>query len=59
MTGYNKVNGEYAGGNGDLLNDVLKDTWGYPGWVMSDWGAVRSWEFTLEGPDQESGATST
>jgi hypothetical protein len=24
MTGYNKINGEYAGGNGHLLNDVLK-----------------------------------
>jgi beta-glucosidase len=55
MTGYNKVNGEYAGGNGHLLNDVLKETWGYPGWVMSDWGATSAWEFALRGLDQESG----
>ena len=40
MTGYNKVNGEYAGGNRYLLKDVLKGAWGYPGWVMSDWGAT-------------------
>jgi len=26
MTGYNKVNGDYAGGNAPLINDVLKDT---------------------------------
>ncbi len=55
MTGYNKINGEYAGGNGTLLQDVLKGAWGYPGWVMSDWGATPSWEFALAGLDQESG----
>jgi beta-glucosidase len=56
MTGYNKVNGEYAGGNRHLLEDILKGEWGYPGWVMSDWGATPSWEFALAGLDQESGA---
>jgi beta-glucosidase len=56
MTGYNKVNGEYAGGNRVLLEDVLKGAWGYPGWVMSDWGATPNWEFALAGLDQESGA---
>ena len=38
-----------------LLQDVLKGAWGYPGWVMSDWGATPSWEFALKGLDQESG----
>jgi beta-glucosidase len=56
MTGYNKVNGAYAGGNRELLEDVLKGAWGYPGWVMSDWGATPSWTFALAGLDQESGA---
>ena len=42
MSGYNKINGEYAGGNHHLLNDVLKGAWGYQGWVMSDWGATPS-----------------
>jgi beta-glucosidase len=55
MTGYNKINGDYAGGNSTLINDVLKGAWGYPGWVMSDWGATPSWEFALQGLDQESG----
>jgi beta-glucosidase len=36
MTGYNKINGDYAGGNSVLINDVLKGAWEYPGWVMSD-----------------------
>jgi beta-glucosidase len=56
MTGYNKVNGEYAGGNRHLLEDILKGEWGYPGWVMSDWGATPTWEFAVAGLDQESGA---
>lgn len=56
MTAYNKINGEYAGGNSHLLHDVLKGAWGYRGWVMSDWGATSSWEFALAGLDQESGA---
>jgi len=55
MSGYNKVNGEYASGNDYLLNKLLKDTWGYKGWVMSDWGAVPSWTYALNGLDQESG----
>jgi beta-glucosidase len=56
MTAYNKVNGDYAGGNSVLIQDVLKGAWGYPGWVMSDWGATLGWEFAPKGLDQESGA---
>lgn len=55
MSGYNKINGEYAGGNHHLLNEVLKGAWGYKGWVMSDWGATPEWDFALKGLDQESG----
>ena len=55
MTGYNKINGTYAGGNEPLLEGILKGAWGFPGWVMSDWGATPSWDFALRGLDQESG----
>jgi beta-glucosidase len=55
MTGYNKVNGDYAGDNAVLLQDVLKGAWGYPGWVMSDWGGTPGWESAVNGLDQESG----
>lgn len=55
MTGYNKINGHYAGGNHQLLNEVLKGAWGYRGYVMSDWGATPEWGFALKGLDQESG----
>lgn len=56
MTAYNKVNGEYAGEHAPLINDILKGEWKFPGWVMSDWGAVHSTEkAALAGLDQESG----
>ena len=56
MCAYNKVDGAYACGNGYLQNEVLKQAWGYTGWVMSDWGAVRSADYANEGLDQESGS---
>ena len=55
MCAYNKINGAHACGDNDLLNGVLKKTWGYQGWVMSDWGAVHSENYALKGLDQESG----
>jgi beta-glucosidase len=55
MCAYNKVNGEYACGNHWLLTDVLKQDWHYPGWVMSDWGAVHDVNYAAAGLDQESG----
>ncbi|RZI99528.1 MAG: beta-glucosidase [Brevundimonas sp.] len=56
MCAYNKINGDYACENDWLLNQVLKRDWGYPGWVMSDWGAVHSTDkAALAGLDQQSG----
>ncbi|WP_298399851.1 glycoside hydrolase family 3 C-terminal domain-containing protein [Sphingobium sp.] len=55
LCSYNKVNGSYACENDALLNDVLKKDWAYPGWVMSDWGAVHSTAAALKGLDQQSG----
>lgn len=55
MCSYNLLNGAHTCGNPWLLNDVLKRDWGYPGWVMSDWGAVHGTDHLLAGLDQESG----
>jgi beta-glucosidase len=42
MCAYNRVHGIYACENYWLLTQVLKREWGFPGYVMSDWGAVHS-----------------
>ena len=56
MCSYNKVNGSYACANPDLLQRTLKADWRYPGWIMSDWGAVRDAKAAVEaGLDQQSG----
>lgn len=41
MCAYNKINGEYASDNKYLLNDILREEWGFEGVVISDWGAVN------------------
>ncbi|MEI9991391.1 MAG: beta-glucosidase [Rhizomicrobium sp.] len=59
MCAYNKVNTIYACENDFLLNKVLKDDWSYPGWVLSDWGAVHSTVASANaGLDQESSSGS-
>lgn len=41
MCSYNRVNGEYASEHHDLLTKILRDQWGFEGFVVSDWGAVN------------------
>ena len=55
MCAYNKVGGVYACENPFLLTDVLRKDWAYPGWTMSDWGAVHGVQAAVAGLDQESG----
>jgi beta-glucosidase len=42
MCSYNLVNGRWACENEYLLNKILKQDWGFKGYVMADWGAVHS-----------------
>lgn len=60
MCSYNRINGTYASDNKWLLNDVLREEWGFKGIVMSDWGAtndrvagvIAGLELQMPGPDE-------
>ena len=41
MCAYNLVNGTYNCENGPLLNGILKQQWGFKGFVLSDYGAAH------------------
>lgn len=41
MCSYNRINGTYASEDPWLLTEVLRDEWGFEGYVVSDWGAVN------------------
>ncbi len=49
MCAYNKLNGTYCSENHRLLVDILKDEWGFEGFVVSDWGAVHDRVTSLKG----------
>ena len=40
MSAYNKLNNIYCSSHKELLVDILKNEWGFDGYVVSDWGAA-------------------
>src|SRR5438270_6123163 len=54
MCSYNRINGDFGCENSYTLRDVLKDQWGFKGFVISDWGGTHSTEkASAAGLDQE------
>jgi beta-glucosidase len=49
MCAYNKANGTLCSQNHRLLEEILKQEWGFEGLVVSDWGAVRDRVAALSG----------
>jgi beta-glucosidase len=56
MGAYNRFRGQHCCENDYLLNQVLKDEWGFKGAVMSDWGGVHHTDLAAtNGLDMEMG----
>lgn len=53
MCAYTKINGVQACNHEDLLNGLLRQTWGFSGIVRTDAGAAHSLQSLLYGVDQE------
>jgi beta-glucosidase len=53
MCAYSYVNGNASCNNSYLETTVLRDQWDFPGFVMSDYGALHSTQGAVEGTDQE------
>ena len=60
MAAYNQINGDFATENEYLLQDILRDEWGYDNVVVSDWWAVHDrvkalkagLDIEMPGPDE-------
>nr|HPR33963.1 glycoside hydrolase family 3 N-terminal domain-containing protein [Prolixibacteraceae bacterium] len=48
MSAYNKVNGWWCAENEILLNQILRNDWGFAGMVISDWGGTHSTVASVE-----------
>ncbi len=57
MCSYNRLNGDYACENPELLTNILKTQWHYLGQVQSDWGGTHSTSKAINaGLDEEEGS---
>ncbi|MEY8495011.1 glycoside hydrolase family 3 C-terminal domain-containing protein [Lachnospiraceae bacterium 29-91] len=48
MNSYNKLNGTYLCENKEMLTEILRNEWGFDGYVMTDWGAMNERVEALE-----------
>ena len=53
MTSYNKVNGTYTSAHKHLISDIIKNEWGYKGFIVSDWRGTHSLKALSAGLDIE------
>jgi beta-glucosidase len=54
MTSYNRLNGRYLTRRRDVLQGILRDEWGFEGFVVTDWyGAAETEESARAGLDLE------
>lgn len=57
MGSYNKFRGSYCSHNDTLINNILKNRWGFDGVVITDWGSAHDTrEAAMNGLDIEMGS---
>lgn len=49
MCSYNRLNGTYASQHHHLLTEILREEWGFDGFVVSDWTANHTTTQSVEG----------
>tara|TARA_B100001123_G_scaffold433156_1_gene557320 strand:+ start:1110 stop:3557 length:2448 start_codon:yes stop_codon:yes gene_type:complete len=49
MSAYNQLNNKFCSSHEELLKDILKEEWVFPGFVVSDWGAALDTEGNAKG----------
>jgi beta-glucosidase len=47
MASYNKINGVHVSEDKKLLNDLIREEWGWDGTIMSDWSVFLKYESTI------------
>ena len=53
MCAYSVINGGYSCQNPYIENTVLRDQWGFSGFVTSDYGAIHETKAAVDGTDEE------
>lgn len=48
MNAYNLINGQKCAENYNLLTTILRDNWGFPFYVVSDWGSIWNSEAAIK-----------
>lgn len=48
MASYNLVNGTYANENSHLMQEILREEWGFDGVIVSDWGGINDRVLSLK-----------
>ncbi|MFW6154431.1 MAG: glycoside hydrolase family 3 C-terminal domain-containing protein [Planctomycetota bacterium] len=53
MTCYNGLNGDHSSSNHHLLTEIVKETWGFDGFIVSDWRGTHNRDVLTSGLDLE------
>ena len=59
MCAYNRINDVYACSNDKTQNQILRNEFGFTGWIMSDWGATHRTSDLIYGLDMAMPSGST